>query len=68
MLIGNLASLQQSTRVFLFLSMEIDFNRTIQEIKMKMISAYFTELILLILEEQAFLKIRFEDHNNNFWF
>lgn len=55
MLIGNLASLQQSTRVFLFLSMQvvtvIDFNRATQEIKMKIISAYFTDLILLILEE-----------------
>lgn len=55
MLIGNLASLQQSTRVFLFLSMhvvtEIDFNGTTQEIKMKIISAYFMDLILLIFEE-----------------
>lgn len=55
MLIGNLASLQQSTRVFLFLSMhvvaEIDFSGTTQEIKMEIISAYFTALILLILEE-----------------
>lgn len=55
MLIGNLASLQQSTKVFLFLSMhvvtEIDFNGTTQEIKMKSISAYFIVLILLILEE-----------------
>lgn len=54
MLIGNLASLQQSTRVFLLLSMhvvaEIDFNGTTQEIKTKIISAYFTDLILLILE------------------
>lgn len=54
-LIGNLASLQQSTRVFLFLSMhivtEIDFNGTTQEMKMKIISAYFTDLILLILKE-----------------
>jgi len=62
-LIGNLASLQQSTRVFLFFSMhivaEIDFNGTTQEIKMKIISAYFTDLILLIFKEQTFLKIRF---------
>lgn len=55
MLTGNLASLQQSTRVFLFLSMhivtEIDFNGTTQEMKMKIISTYFTDLILLILKE-----------------
>lgn len=54
MLIGNFASLQQSTRMFLFLRnivTEIDFNGTTQEIKMKIISAYFTDLILLIFEE-----------------